>query len=124
MKTSILKIIQLDFARIEIYENLIVSQIKEYTAFEEEHLEQMYTLFETYFSEKPFISIADRKFDYTINPNLLSRSKFKNLLGIGVVCYSEASYNTALFEKEFYKGVYEVFYSMEDCQKWSKSLLK
>ena len=124
MKAPILKIIQLDFARIEIYENLIVSQIKEFTAFEEEHLEQMYTLFETYFSDKPFISIADRKFDYTINPNLLSRSKFKNLLGIGVVCYSEASYNTALFEKEFSKGVYEVFYSMEDCQNWSKSLLK
>ncbi len=81
-------------------------------------------LFNTYYSEKPFISIADRQFDYNINPNLLRRSKFKNLLGIGVVCYSEASYKTALFEKEFYDGVFEIFYSMEDCLNWSRSLLK
>ncbi len=124
MKIPILEIIELDFAHIEIYENHIISQIKEGITFEEEHLDQVYNLFKTYFSEKPFISIADRKFDYTIDPNLLRNSKFENLLGIGVVCYSEASYKTALFEKEFYNGVFEIFYSLEDCQNWSRSLLK
>jgi len=124
MKSPLLERIDLDFAQIEIYKSYVISQIKEGVSFDEKHLIQIYSVFETYFSGRPFVSIADRKFDYTINPNLLTDTKFPNLLGIGVVCYSEASYNTALFEKEFFKGAFEVFYSMKACKTWCTTLLK
>ncbi|WP_290629179.1 hypothetical protein [Altibacter sp.] len=114
----------MDFTTIEIHQHYIVSQIKEGVDFEQKHLEAFYEVFETYFSGRPFVSIADRKNDYTINPNLLKDSRFKNLLGIGVVCYSEASYKNALFEKTFFKGKFETFYEMEACKEWALQLVE
>ncbi|MCW8981375.1 hypothetical protein [Altibacter sp.] len=124
MKPSIVKKIKLDFASIEIHQHYMISQIKEGLDFEQPHLEAIYEIFETYFSGRPFVSIADRKNDYTINPNLLKDTRYKNLLGIGVVCYSEASYNNALFEKTFFKGKFEPFYEMEACKEWALQLVE
>lgn len=116
--------IELDFTSVEIHENYMISQIKEGIDFKQKHLDQFYKLFETYYHDKPFISIADRKYDYTIDPNLFRDSSFRNLLGIGVVCYTESSFKTAQFEKTFFKGKFEPFYSMEDCLQWAEELVK
>lgn len=124
MRPFIVKKIDLDFTCIEIHEHYLVSQIKEGLVFDQRHLDKFYEIFETYYSGIPFVSIADRKYDYTINPNLLRDSRFPNLLGIGVVCYSEASYQTALFEKTFFKGPFQPFYSMETCIAWAKELVE
>jgi hypothetical protein len=115
--------LELEFTKVEIHEHFMISQIKEGIDFKQEHLDQFYKLFEIYYSDKPFVSIADRKYDYTIDPNLLRDSRFKNLLGIGVVCYSEGSYQTALFEKNFFKGPFQPFYSLEDCIEWANTLI-
>ncbi|PKA84271.1 hypothetical protein ATE92_2451 [Ulvibacter sp. MAR_2010_11] len=123
MNTAIIEKIELDFTSIEIYENYLISRIKEGLVFEEAHLRQFYVIFEKYFAGKPFVSIADRKNDYTIDPNLLRDSRFSNLLGIGVICYSDASFNTALFEKTFFKGAFEPFYSLDDCISWALDLI-
>jgi len=123
MKSLILKKIDLDFAKVDIYENYLISQIKEGVIFEKQQLIQFYEIFELYYSGKPFVSIAERKYDYSINPNLLSESLFSNLLGIGEVCYSKASYKTALFEQKFFKGNFEPFYTIEECKKWAENLI-
>lgn len=124
MKPVLIKNIRLDFAKIEIYNDFLISQISEGLAFEEEHLQKFYAVFETYFQGRPFVSIADRKNDYTINPTLLRDARFSNLLGIGVVCYSKPSYNTAQFERQFYKGPFEAFYSMDKCLTWASQLVE
>ncbi len=118
------KVIELDFATFELYENYVISTIKEGVAFDLPHLEKLTDIFNQYFSEKPFVSIANRQYDYTINPTCLMHSDlFPTLIGIGVVCYTPSALETAKFEKNFYKGILETFASMEECIDWSKTLL-
>ncbi|GAB5399417.1 MAG: hypothetical protein Aureis2KO_10020 [Aureisphaera sp.] len=118
---TIHKIIELDFATFELYDRFIVSTINEGVVFDLPHLEKLKEIFNTYYPEKPFISIANRKFDYTINPTCLLHSDlFPNLLGIGVVCYTKSALETATFEKKFYKGSLEIFSDMDECMKWAE----
>ncbi|GHC63621.1 hypothetical protein SAMN05421855_102755 [Ulvibacter litoralis] len=124
MKPSPIEIIDLDFTYIEIHEHFLISQIKEGIVFEKKHLEKFYQLFETYYTDKPFVSIADRRFDYTIKHNLYQEEYFPTLLGIGVICYTDASYNISVFEKNFFKGKFESFYNIEDCKTWAEKLVE
>ena len=84
----------------------------------------LFNIFNIYYKDRPFISIAHRKHDYTIDPNLLSTNKYPDLLGIAVVYYSEASKKTALFEKEFYLGTYEIFSDLEKAKSWAIEYLE
>lgn len=118
------EIIELDFTYIEVYENYIISQIKEGVEFEKKHLDKFLTIFETYYSNRPFVSIADRKYNYTIKPNLYQEKNFPTLLGIGVICYNDISYNTSLFEKNFFDGKFESFYNIEDCKLWAEKVIE
>jgi hypothetical protein len=123
MSSFKIKKIDIGFSLVEIHENYLISQIKEGVTMEQEHLDMFYELFELYFHEKPFVSIADRKYDYTINPNIFRDSPFDNLLGIGIVCYSQASYETVLFEQKFFNGLFKPFNTMEECISWAENLL-
>lgn len=118
------KVITLDFAVLELYKNYIVSTINEGVSFDMPHLEEITEVFIRNYPTIPFISIANRINDYTINPTcLLHSSILPNLIGIGVVSYSKSALETAKFEKKFYKGTLEVFDSFEDCIKWAKNLI-
>ncbi len=118
------KVMILDFAILELYKDYIVSTINEGVSFEMPHLEELSEVFIRNYPTKPFVSIANRINDYTINPTcLLHSSIFPNLLGIGVVCYSQSAFDTAKFEKQFYKGTLEIFDSYGDCIEWTKKLI-
>lgn len=124
MKLEKPKVITLDFAILELYPNYAVSTINEGVSFELPHLDEVTEIFIRNYPKKPFISIANRINDYTINPTcLLHSSIIPNLKGIGVVCYSHSALETALFEKSFYKGTLEVFDSFEDCILWAEEVL-
>ena len=118
------KVITLDFAVLELYQDYIVSTINEGVSFDLPHLEEISEVFIRNYPKKPFVSIANRINDYTINPTCLLHSTiFPNLIGIGVVAYSKSALETAKFEKKFYKGTLEVFDSFEDCINWAKKLI-
>lgn len=118
------KTISLPFATLELHENYVVSTIHEGISFDKDHLKQLFQVFNDYYSHRPFVSIANRINDYTINPNLFARQSHPSILGIGVVCYSESSKEIALFERKFYEGEYEVFMSMKTCLIWTEALLE
>jgi hypothetical protein len=113
------KTITLPFATLELHENYVISTINEGIAFDDDHLHQLFDVFNDYYADRPFVSIANRANDYTINPNLLTQTPHPLLLAIGVVCYTDASRDIALFESKFYKGNYEVFTNMKDCEDWA-----
>ncbi|RMA64192.1 hypothetical protein [Ulvibacter antarcticus] len=123
MKSTPLATLDIDFATVKIYEHYVISQIKEGIVFEKKHLAKFHEIFETYYTGKPFVSIADRKNDYTIKPNMYMEQKFPSLVGIGVICYSEASYNISLFEQKFFKGNFSAFYSLKECISWAESII-
>lgn len=118
------KVITLDFAILELYKDYVVSTINEGVSFDMPHLDEITEIFIRNYPSRPFISIANRINDYTINPTcLLHSSIITNLIGIGVVCYSQSALETAKFEQKFYKGTLEVFDSYEDCIQWAKKLI-
>jgi hypothetical protein len=117
------KRIELSFVELELHENYVISTIKEGTTFGQTHLNRLFEVFNDYYYDRPFVSIAHRRYDYTINPNLLKEKPHQFLLAIGVVCDSTSSKQIALFEQKFYPGKFEVFDDMETCLKWKNLIL-
>ena len=115
MQTSLLKIIDLDFVHIEIYPDYLITTTKEGVVFDTKELATIYEVFDNYFPGKDFGLIAKRVNDYTVNPTCYSEcAKLERLKGMAILCFNEASYNNAKFEKAFYQDL-EAFYTIEEC---------
>lgn len=124
MQKDISTSINLDFASFQLYENYVISTINEGIVFDFPHLKEVTRIFKAHYATTPFVSIANRKYDYTINPTCLMESKIiDTIIGIGVVCYSESAFEMAQFEKKFYKGELQVFRNLEHCLSWTKEKL-
>ena len=118
------KTIDLYFVYVEIFDDYLVSTIKEGVLFDKPELEAFYEIFDTFFPDSSFGYISNRKFDYTINPTCyLESSKYPGLLGMAIVCNTKQSYRTANFEKTFYDRPFHVFYKMEEAERWVAELL-
>ncbi len=119
------KIVDLDFTKIEIYEDYLISTVKEGVVFDIPQLEKLHFIFDTYFSDKVFGFIVNRENDYTVNPLCYKHAEYPNsLLGEAIYCHSELTYKTAQFEKAFYKRPFEAFFSIESCKNWINTLRK
>lgn len=113
------KIIDLDFVFIELFPSYLVATIKEGVLFDTPQLATFYEIFDTYYPDKKFGYISNRIHDYTVNPTCyLKSTKFPRLIGMAICCKEQSTYNTAKFEKSFYKRPFRVFYKMEDCIDW------
>jgi hypothetical protein len=118
MNTPI-KIIDQDIAYLEIYDNFIISSIKEDIVFGLEELNWFLQVFEEYFPNKKFGYIGDRVFNYNIKPDTyFISSQHEGLSAMAIICYNELGKQTALFEKEFFKKPFSVFDNLEDAKKW------
>jgi len=119
------KLIDLDFVQIELYKDYIISSIKEGVVFDIPQQKRFYEIFDKYYPNKPFGYISNRKFDYTVNPtSYLQHSLYPRMVGMAILCYSENSYNTALFEKGFNSQPFQPFYTMEECKNWIQEKMR
>ncbi len=119
------KTILLDFAKVTLYPNIMIASINEGVVFDKAELKEFYNIFDTYYPNKLFGYISDRKYDYTVNPtSYLESSLHPNLASIAIVCQSEESHRTAQFEKQFYKRPFQVFYDMDESKKWIHQQIK
>ena len=125
MPSPLLKTIELDFVHIELYENYLISTVKEGMVFDKNELNIFYEIFETNFPGRAFGYISDRKFDYTVNPTCyLESSKYPNLLGMAIFCHNKKSFQTAQFECSFFNRPMEAFYSKEEAINWISNLIE
>ncbi|MDC8004110.1 hypothetical protein POV27_08600 [Aureisphaera galaxeae] len=119
------KTISLDFAKVTLYPNLMIASVNEGVVFDQAELKEFYNIFNTYYPNKLFGYISDRRNDYTVNPtSYLTSSSHPNLAAIAIVCQSEESYQMAQFEKQFYKRPFKVFYDMQEGEEWIEKELK
>ncbi len=118
------KIIDLGFCTINIQEHFAVSTIAEGVILDATKLDQLFEIFSFYYQDKPFISIANRVKDYTIDPNLLSSKKHPNLIALLVVAPKKTSKEVVLFERQFYSGVFEIFDTLEEAEIWAEEFLE
>ncbi len=117
------KTIDLEFAEIQLFDTYAISSIKEGVMFNAPHLEAFFEIFKLHYGNKPFVSIANRKNDYTVDPQLFKTMRLPEIAAIGVVCHTDSSYQIALFEREFYPGVFMIFKEMDECIEWAEKLL-
>lgn len=123
MKTEYPIIVNLNFAVLEIYEDLIISSVNEGIIFDSPELAQFHSVFDTYFKGKRFGFISNRKNDYTVTPTaFINVTKNNGLKGVAILCHSEASHDNSLFVKKFYSKPYKPFYTLEECKEWLKTL--
>ncbi len=118
------KIIDLGFTSINVQEHFAVSTIAEGITLDAHKLDQIFEIFSFYYQDKPFISIANRVNDYTIDPNLLSSKKHPDLIALLVVAPKKTSKEIVQFERQFYDGVFEVFDSLEEAEVWALEFLE
>ncbi|WP_449405529.1 hypothetical protein [Marixanthomonas spongiae] len=119
------KTIDLSYISLELYENYVISTIQEGVLFDLPYLNVVMEIYEKYYGTKQFVLIAQRIYDYTINPTCyIVAPKKLNLLGIAVVCKSNSAFETALFEKKFYNNPYEPFQTLKAAVEWAEKLLE
>ncbi len=123
MKSKYPIIVNLNFAVLEIYEDLIISSVNEGIVFDSPELAQFHSVFDTYFKGKSFGFISNRKNDYTVTPTaFINVSNNSGLTGVAILCHTEASYDNSLFVKKFYSRPYKSFFTLEECKEWLKTL--
>ena len=118
------KIIDLDFAKIEIYPKFLTSTIQEGVVFGIKHLEKINSVFQEHYPNQKFGYISNRKFDYSVDPICyLESDRFTHLTCIAIWCHNETNLNTTEIEKNFNKKPFEAFYTFEECKNWVEQIL-
>ncbi|HEA30010.1 MAG TPA: hypothetical protein ENH91_08465, partial [Leeuwenhoekiella sp.] len=62
------KVIVLDFAKIEFFENYVVTHVNEDIVLDMGHFEVYKELFTTYYENRPYVYISNRANSYNVNP--------------------------------------------------------
>ncbi|WP_026450036.1 hypothetical protein [Aequorivita capsosiphonis] len=120
------KIVEVSFGTARIYDQIIEITINEGVHFQAEDLQKLFELFDTYFPNKKFAYLSNRKNDYSLEltPSLY-KSSYLNLTANAVLCYSDLSFQNANFEKEFYKSKpFKIFREHQEAMDWLKMQLE
>lgn len=114
------KVITLDFARIELFENYVIAHVHENVTIDQEHFALFKELFTAYFEEKPYVYISDRSQGYSVNPVAYIHFEFSSILkGVAIVTSKKISVLNAQFEKKFIAKPFRIFGTMEDAINWA-----
>jgi hypothetical protein len=118
------KTLTYNFGSIEVYEQFVISYIKEGFHLTPDKNKVLEEIAYTYFYDKPFVYITHRKHSYSVDPSIyLETSEILNLAGFAVVAEVPLSKGNAEVEKLFLNKPFEIFTSIEDAKSWAKSIL-
>jgi hypothetical protein len=118
--------IDLEFARIDLFDNFLMVTVNEGMVFDSPEVEKIVEIANAHFFERPFGYISNRKNDYTVNPTCYkgAEENLPNMVGIATLCYSEFSYKTAVFAEQFFNWPHKAFYTVEECVGWISGLIE
>ncbi len=124
MTRNVSKTLDLEFTHLEFYSDYVISTVKEDSILEEDHLEKLMDVCVNHFEEKPFVYIANRKFNYNVNPLVyLNLFKIETLEAIAVASDNKSALKTAIFEKHFSRIPFEIFHELKEAQIWAERIL-
>lgn len=127
------KVIELEFGKVEIYDNFLVAELNEGILLDVENNRRLLEIGYTEFKGNPYGYISNRIFSYAVDPLVYRESaEFPSLQAIAVVSPSSIGRQSAEVERNFYKdkGTFEIFESFEEAYSWinaalhSKDLIK
>ena len=112
--------IDTSFGTVTVFGSIISIVIDEGITFRPEDLDELFEIFDVYFPDKKFGYISNRINDYSIelSPKLYKRIH-PNVAALAAICYTQSSYKSAQFEKEFYKNKpFEAFKNYDEAVAW------
>ena len=114
-----------DFCDMTIYDNYVVTVMKEGVNITPDYNAIMVELADTYFSDKPFVYITHRVNSYSVDPKIYyETAKIKNLRGFAVVSSNYQAKINAQIEQMFYNKPFEIFSDLDEALKWADKQVK
>lgn len=123
--TNSVKKLELSFAYLEFFDQIIVSTIKEDVILEQDHIDELRGICHREFNGGEFIYISNRKFNYNVNPIIyLHLLQYNTLKGIAILTEEPTKLQTALFEKQFSPVPFDVFDNKKEAIAWATGIIK
>ncbi|WP_031425675.1 hypothetical protein [Flavimarina sp. Hel_I_48] len=118
-----LEVIELDFAKIEFFENYVITSVHDNITIDKEHFALYKELFTAYFQERPYVYISNRAKGYTVNPIAYIHFEFSDILkGVAIVTSGKTKVSNAKFEKRFMAKPFRVFLTLEEAIQWANEI--
>lgn len=115
----------LDFSEIFVFENLIVSRIKEGATVLLKHKVLLKNIIWIHFKNRDLVLISDRVNSFSIDPMIYRYMiELPTLKGVAVVIYDSSQFKSARFEKKFSAIPFEIFSDLDDAVIWADELLE
>ena len=119
------KVIDEEIAYLELYDDFIISRIKEDVIVDLEEINWLLMIADKYYPNKKFGYIGNRIHNYNLNPiTYFTTVLHERLKGLAIVCYSDMAKQTALYEKSFFNKPFAVFDNVEEAKSWILEVLK
>ncbi len=114
-----LKLIELEFVKIEFYEHYMISTCIEGKVLNNEDVHKIQELTAQFYKNRAFGYISNRENDYSRNlsPNTYN-IQLPNMIAFAIVCKTETSLKVANFEKYFIKAPFKTFQSLSEAKQW------
>ncbi|MFC0605808.1 hypothetical protein [Winogradskyella pulchriflava] len=114
-----------DFCDITIYDNYLVTVIKEGENILPEYNTILVEVTDTYFSNKPFVYISHRINSYSIDPKIyFEAAKINSLKGFAVVTNNYQAKINAQIEQMFFAKPFEIFTDLDSAIEWANEVVK
>ena len=119
------KILNFRFGQMTIYNNYVVTVMKEGITVTPDYNQDLVNVTNNYFKNKAFVYITHRINSYSVDPKIyFETSKIENLKGFAVVSKDFKARVNAEIEKLFFNKPYETFSSLEEAFIWADQLVK
>ncbi|HET8854769.1 MAG TPA: hypothetical protein VFM60_02495 [Salinimicrobium sp.] len=115
------KKLELDFGILKIYDNILVSELKEGILFDIESNRKLLEIGAMEFKGRAYGYISNRIFSYAVDPMVYREAAdFINLKAIAVVTSDPICRSSAMIEKKFFrsKNSFEIFEAFDDARAW------
>lgn len=119
------KKIHFEFGEVAVYEDYIVVVMKEGITVAPKYNDDLIKLSEAYFKNRKFGYITQRKYSYSVDPQIYFKtSKIKNLVAFAIVANENPISKTSDLEKTFLRQPLKVFQELADAVNWVQELVK
>lgn len=122
-----IKILELNFGIVKVYNNFLVSELKEGVLFDVESNRKLLQIGSEEFNGRPYGYISNRIHSYAVNPMVYRESaEHENLKAIAVVAPTEIGRKSATVEKNFYKdkSCFAIFATFDEAVEWINLTIK
>ncbi len=116
---------EFEFCHVEVYEDYVITVMKEGIIVTPEFITQMSFIAEKHFKNKVFVYISHRVNSYALNPTLYFEvNKLDNLIALAIVSKDPKQWNQSKIERTFVDRDLEQFDTLEEALEWKDKIIK